>query len=84
MSKYKFIANMWLTFEFENEYFVGRTIVSNGKECVASVSESGKISLILFSKINNVKQLKILNNKELHKVNFDPDRSGLDLNINNN
>lgn len=46
MKKYKFTPNIWLTFYFENEFCVGRTIIDNDIEIVACVSENGKMKMI--------------------------------------
>lgn len=66
MKKYKFTPNIWLTFYFENEFCVGRTIIDNDIEIVACVSENGKMKMIPYSKISNQKTIEAIERQKVY------------------
>ncbi len=85
MKKYKFSNGIWVTFEFEKEFYVGRTALFDGVELVACVSESGVISYIHYSLVSNLKHLKLIKDMKFSKL--DPavkKNNDLDFNANSN
>lgn len=85
MNKYKFSRDIWITFEFENEFYVGKTALFKGIELVACVSEKSVISYIHYSLISNPKRLKLIKDMKFHKLNpTDKKNTDLDFNANSN
>jgi hypothetical protein len=82
MKKYKFTPNIWITFYFENDFYVGRTIIDNDIEIVACVSEKGDVKMIPYSKIGNQKQLKLL--KDLKFLDYKSEKRDIDFDTNIN
>ena len=65
--KHKFIEKTWISFFFENKKCIGRTIIINNKELVATISEKGEVGHIPFIDIENPAILNII--KTLPKDN---------------
>jgi hypothetical protein len=64
MTKYKYKENIWITFEYNSSFYVGRTIMTEGIQTVACVSNEGYLSILSYDKVKNAKQLKILKGVE--------------------
>ncbi len=60
MNNSKFIENIWITFSYNSIFCIGRTKISDGIEMVALVTETGELECVLYEKIIDVKQLKLL------------------------
>ena len=58
--KAKFIASMWITGCFNNEFFIGRTCINSGHNSVAITTEFGALLLIPFNEVLNLKKLSII------------------------
>lgn len=84
MNKYKFAEHTWLTFEYNSIFHVGRTILINEVEQIASVAENGQISHIPYGAISNPKKLRILKSAQLVDCNTDKKRVGLNLDTSSN
>jgi hypothetical protein len=82
MKKYKFTPNIWLTFYYKNEFYVGRTIIDQDLEIVACVSENGEMKMIPYSKICNQKQLRIL--KDINYTDYNSAKRDIDFDTNSN
>ncbi len=84
MSKYKFTADIWITFYDQNNFHVGRTLFEDNMEVVACVSEKGETKIIPYSRISNLKQLKLLKNMAFSSLKSVGNKSSLDFNAENN
>jgi len=82
MNKSKFIENIWITFNYNSMFCVGRTKISDGIEMVASVNERGLLEHVLYEKIDNVKQLKIL--KDVKFKDYNSENRDIDFATNTN
>lgn len=82
MSKTKFIENIWITFSYNSMFCVGKTITSDGINMVASVADNGDLNYILFEKVDNVKQLKLL--KDVKFNDYKKDNRNIDFDTNSN
>ena len=77
-SEYRFVPDVWISFNYEGQICVGRTFLLDGIEVVAAVSSTGNIGHIPFDEIKNPKQLRFIENIdkknqnvfELSKVNI--------------
>jgi hypothetical protein len=82
MSKSKFIENIWITFNYNSMFCVGKTLVSEGVKIVASVTDNADLNYILFEKADNVKQLKLL--KDVKFSDYKNDKRNIDFDTNSN
>lgn len=63
-------------------FCVGKTITSDGINMVASVADNGDLNYILFEKVDNVKQLKLL--KDVKFNDYKKDNRNIDFDTNSN
>jgi hypothetical protein len=82
MNKGKFIENIWITFSYNSMFCIGKTIISEGMKMVASVTDSADLKYILFEKVDNVKQLKLL--KDVKHTEFKNNKRNIDFDTNSN
>lgn len=82
MNNCKFIENIWVTFSYNSMFCVGKTIISNGINMVASVTDCGDLYYVLYEKVENIKQLKLL--KDVEFKNYKTDKRDIDFDTNSN
>ena len=82
MNNCKFIENIWVTFSYNSMFCVGKTIISNGINMVASVTDCGDLYYVLHDKVENIKQLKLL--KDVEFKNYKTDKRDIDFDTNSN
>ena len=82
MNKSKFIENIWITFRYNSEFCVGKTMISDDMRIVASVTESGDIKYIHYERIDNVKQLKLLRDVKFN--DYTSSKRDVDFDTNSN
>lgn len=58
----KFIKGIWVTgnLSLNDEYIIGRTCIRNGRNTIASVTQSGSLIFVPFEEIRNLKLLNIV------------------------
>lgn len=82
MPKYKFFENVWITFYYNNSYYIGRTLKHNNIESVVCISEHGRVRTILYDQITLPKKLKVLKDNRHTDIKTINNNIYFDLNAN--
>lgn len=81
MKKYKFVLDIWVTFIYNGNKCIGRTIMIEGEPIISMVNHFGQIGHIPFVSATELKKLDILNESEgeelIVKSNEDYDKNDL-------
>lgn len=63
MNEFRFIPNIWVSFLFQENECIGRTITIEGENLIALVNEHGKIGHILFEYAQNPNHIEFTDEK---------------------